>query len=135
MHHVRELATVRTVSSPHETTHSRDDVGRLVRPHTAAQLLLSGIYSAVEPRAPQLIIQLLRIICHKARAEEAIAFLYHRIQANKGGNLIINTHYPTDYFYRISFGVEVEDVGWVDAIDLFKTQVNCTRMMVVMVHV
>ena len=64
------------------------------------------------------------ILCHKARAEEAIEFLYFRIQANKGGNLIINTHYPTDYFHRISFGVEIDGVGWVDAIELFKTQVS-----------
>jgi hypothetical protein len=32
----------------------------------------------------------------KERAEAAIVFLYHRIQANKGGHMIINTHYPSD---------------------------------------
>jgi hypothetical protein len=29
----------------------------------------------------------------KARTTEAITFLYERIQANKGGNLIVNNHY------------------------------------------
>ena len=58
----------------------------------------------------------------RERAEAAIAFLYERLQVNKGGHVIINTHYPSDYFERYKFGANVSGVGWVDAIALFGTE-------------
>ena len=58
----------------------------------------------------------------KERAEQAIIFLYHRIQANKGGHMIINTHYPSDYFERYDFGADVPGVGYVNALGLFGTE-------------